>query len=168
VLGLGDMGSALARAFLANRHSVTVWNRSESKTAPLVHAGARQAKSVEDAAAASDVIVVCVIDYAVSNSLLDSPAVLQKLRGKTVVQLTSGTPNSRAKQRHGRDVTGYRTWMARSSAIRAASERNSVRSFTQASRKSLRLTNNFSEVLRVTVCSWASVLGARPHLTQVF
>jgi 3-hydroxyisobutyrate dehydrogenase-like beta-hydroxyacid dehydrogenase len=92
VLGLGDMGSALARAFLANRHSVTVWNRSESKTAPLVHAGARQAKSVEDAAAASDVIVVCVIDYAVSNSLLDSPAVLQKLRGKTVVQLTSGTP----------------------------------------------------------------------------
>jgi 3-hydroxyisobutyrate dehydrogenase-like beta-hydroxyacid dehydrogenase len=92
VIGLGDMGSALARAFLANRHIVTVWNRSEAKAAPLVQAGARQARSVADAAAASDVIVICVIDYMVSNSLLDSPAVLERLRGKTVVQLTSGTP----------------------------------------------------------------------------
>ena len=92
VIGLGDMGSALAKAFLANRHNVTVWNRSEAKAAPLVRAGARQARSVADAAAACDVIVVCVIDYAVSNSLLDSPEVLEKLRGKTVVQLTSGTP----------------------------------------------------------------------------
>jgi 3-hydroxyisobutyrate dehydrogenase-like beta-hydroxyacid dehydrogenase len=92
VLGLGHMGSALARAFLANRHTVTVWNRSAAKAEPLVHAGAQQAKSVQDAAAASDVIVVCVVDYAVSNSLLDSRAVLEKLRGKTVVQLTSGTP----------------------------------------------------------------------------
>jgi 3-hydroxyisobutyrate dehydrogenase-like beta-hydroxyacid dehydrogenase len=57
-----------------------------------VQDGARQARSVADAAAASDVIVVCVIDYTVSNSLLDSPAVLERLRGKTVVQLTSGTP----------------------------------------------------------------------------
>src|SRR5262245_3734420 len=86
------MGSALARAFLANRHTVTVWNRSETKAAPLVRAGARQARTVADAAAASDVVVVCVIDYAASKSLLDSPGVLEKLRGKTVVQLTSGTP----------------------------------------------------------------------------
>jgi len=92
VVGLGDMGSALARAFLANRHIVTVWNRSEAKAAPLVQAGARQARSVAEAAAASDVIVVCVIDYAATNSLLDSPAVLGNIRGKTVVQLTSGTP----------------------------------------------------------------------------
>ena len=92
VIGLGDMGSALARAFLANRHNVTVWNRSDAKAAPLVQAGARQARSVADAAAVSDVIVVCVIDYAASHSLLDSPDALEKLRGKTVVQLTSGTP----------------------------------------------------------------------------
>jgi 3-hydroxyisobutyrate dehydrogenase-like beta-hydroxyacid dehydrogenase len=57
-----------------------------------VQAGARQARSVADAAAVSDVIVVCVIDYAASNSLLDTPDALEKLRGKTVVQLTSGTP----------------------------------------------------------------------------
>ncbi|MBV8135995.1 MAG: NAD(P)-dependent oxidoreductase [Deltaproteobacteria bacterium] len=49
-------------------------------------------KSVEDAAAASEVIVVCVLDYAVSESLLTPAAVAEKLRGKTLVQLTSGTP----------------------------------------------------------------------------
>jgi 3-hydroxyisobutyrate dehydrogenase-like beta-hydroxyacid dehydrogenase len=92
VIGLGDMGSALARAFLANRHRVTVWNRTAAKATTLVKAGAQQAKSVEDAAAASDVIVVCVLDYAVSESLLTPPAVTEKLRGKTLVQLTSGTP----------------------------------------------------------------------------
>ncbi|MBV8135996.1 MAG: NAD(P)-binding domain-containing protein [Deltaproteobacteria bacterium] len=31
VIGLGDMGSALARAFLANRRRVTVWNRTAAK-----------------------------------------------------------------------------------------------------------------------------------------
>lgn len=48
LIGLGDMGSALARAFLANRHRVTVWNRTAAKATPLVQAGAQQAKSVED------------------------------------------------------------------------------------------------------------------------
>ena len=92
VIGLGDMGSALARAFLANRYRVTVWNRTAAKATPLVQAGAQQAKSVEAAVAAGDVIVVCVLDYAISESLLTPPAVAEKLRGKTLVQLTSGTP----------------------------------------------------------------------------
>jgi len=92
VIGLGDMGSALARAFLANRHRVAVWNRTAAKATSLVQAGAQQAKSVEDAVTAGGVVVVCVLDYAVSESLLASPAVAEKLRGKTLVQLTSGTP----------------------------------------------------------------------------
>jgi len=33
VLGLGNMGSALARAFLENGRAVTVWNRSPEKAA---------------------------------------------------------------------------------------------------------------------------------------
>ena len=77
VIGLGDMGSALARAFLANRHRVTVWNRTAAKATPLVQAGAQQAKSVEAAVAAGDVIVVCVLDYAISESLLTPPPALK-------------------------------------------------------------------------------------------
>ena len=40
VIGLGNMGSALAGALLANGHGVTVWNRTSSKCGPLVEAGA--------------------------------------------------------------------------------------------------------------------------------
>ena len=40
VIGLGDMGSALAEALLANGHRVTVWNRTASKCGPLAEAGA--------------------------------------------------------------------------------------------------------------------------------
>ena len=39
VLGLGYMGSALARAFLAKQHAVTVWNRTASRAQPLAEAG---------------------------------------------------------------------------------------------------------------------------------
>jgi 3-hydroxyisobutyrate dehydrogenase-like beta-hydroxyacid dehydrogenase len=35
VLGLGDMGSALAEAVLKHNYATTVWNRSAEKTKPL-------------------------------------------------------------------------------------------------------------------------------------
>ena len=38
VIGLGNMGSALAEALLAKDHSVTVWNRTASKCDPLTAA----------------------------------------------------------------------------------------------------------------------------------
>ena len=92
VIGLGLMGTALAKAFLANHHHVTVWNRTASKCAPLAQAGAQVAPSVTAAIEASPVVVVCVLDYATSNALLHTPDVTAKLRGKVVVQLTTGTP----------------------------------------------------------------------------
>ena len=36
VIGLGAMGSALARTLLRDGHRVTVWNRTSSKTESLV------------------------------------------------------------------------------------------------------------------------------------
>jgi 3-hydroxyisobutyrate dehydrogenase-like beta-hydroxyacid dehydrogenase len=92
VIGLGAMGTALAKAFLANGHRVTVWNRSAQKTTPLVEAGAVAAPSVAEAIDASPIIVICVIDYAASNSLLHGADISRRFRGKTVVQLTSAKP----------------------------------------------------------------------------
>jgi 3-hydroxyisobutyrate dehydrogenase-like beta-hydroxyacid dehydrogenase len=92
VIGLGLMGTALAKTLLANRHRVTVWNRTASKCTPLAQAGAQIAHSIEEAADASHVMVVCVLDYAVSDSLLRTPEISSRLKGKTVVQLTTGTP----------------------------------------------------------------------------
>jgi 3-hydroxyisobutyrate dehydrogenase-like beta-hydroxyacid dehydrogenase len=36
VIGLGAMGSALARTLLHNGHRVTVWNRTSAEADPLV------------------------------------------------------------------------------------------------------------------------------------
>ena len=92
VIGLGLMGSALARAFLTNHHQVTVWNRTASKCEPLAQAGAQVAPSVAAAVDASRVLVVCVLDYEASDALLHTPEVEAKLHDKVVVQFTTGTP----------------------------------------------------------------------------
>jgi 3-hydroxyisobutyrate dehydrogenase-like beta-hydroxyacid dehydrogenase len=39
VIGLGNMGSALARVIQENGRTVTVWNRSPEKAASLVEKG---------------------------------------------------------------------------------------------------------------------------------
>jgi 3-hydroxyisobutyrate dehydrogenase-like beta-hydroxyacid dehydrogenase len=92
VIGMGLMGSALAKAFLANNHPVTVWNRTASKCTPLEQAGAKVAKSVVDAAEASQVMVISLLNYEVTQSLLQTPEVIEKLKGKVIVQLSTGFP----------------------------------------------------------------------------
>lgn len=101
ILGAGLMGSALARAFIKSGHPVTVWNRNPDKTRPLAALGAVVAARVQDAIAASDITVVNVSDYAVSTSLLRDPEVVETLRGKLIVELSSGTP------RHAREAARW-------------------------------------------------------------
>ncbi|MGJ7908074.1 NAD(P)-dependent oxidoreductase [Actinopolyspora sp. H202] len=90
VLGLGMMGTALAGAFLNNGNRTIVWNRSADKTDALIAEGAVAAGEIRDAVEASPVIVICVSTYEVMNDLLASVA--DELRGRVVVNLTSGTP----------------------------------------------------------------------------
>ncbi|MBX5023896.1 NAD(P)-dependent oxidoreductase [Rhizobium lentis] len=90
VLGLGAMGQALAARLLQQGHSVTVWNRTAGKAASLVAKGARELSSAADAIASSDITVICVLDYAAANSVLDGAASV--LAGRAIVNLTNGTP----------------------------------------------------------------------------
>jgi len=92
VVGAGLMGSAIARALLAGGHSVTVWNRTVSRTEPLRDAGAELADSLADGIRASGVTVMCVASHAAATELLENPEVLEALRGQTLIQLTTGTP----------------------------------------------------------------------------
>ncbi|GIF16006.1 NAD(P)-dependent oxidoreductase [Actinoplanes teichomyceticus] len=93
VLGLGPMGRALAGALVGARLSTTVWNRTPGRAGDLAARGAVAAVSAEEAVAGSDLIVVCVVDYAAANSILRRDAVTAALRGRTVVNLTADTPN---------------------------------------------------------------------------
>ncbi|TDC52232.1 NAD(P)-dependent oxidoreductase [Jiangella ureilytica] len=90
VVGLGSMGSALARAFLAAGHPTTVWNRTPSKAAPLVTEGARQAGTIDDGVSASPLVVACLTGYDETRRVLE-PATAA-LAGRALVTLNSGTP----------------------------------------------------------------------------
>ncbi|MEV0322588.1 NAD(P)-binding domain-containing protein [Streptomyces sp. NPDC050658] len=90
VIGLGEMGAALAGALLDAGHHVTVWNRTAAKADALVARGAVRAGSVEEAVLASPLTLVCLLDYASSQTLLEPVAAA--LRGRTLVQLSNGTP----------------------------------------------------------------------------
>ena len=50
VIGLGAMGSRIARRFLDAGHELTVWNRDAAKAEPLVAAGASAAQTPAEAA----------------------------------------------------------------------------------------------------------------------
>ena len=88
VIGLGVMGTALARTLLKRGHQVTVWNRSAEKAAPLVEEGATLAASASDAVAASPATIVCIKSHLQTRELLASdPGVLT---GKTIIELSTG------------------------------------------------------------------------------
>ncbi|MCQ8768911.1 NAD(P)-dependent oxidoreductase [Streptomyces telluris] len=90
VLGLGSMGTALAGALLEAGHETTVWNRSAGKDEALVARGAARAATAAEAVAASPLVLACLSDYDAVHGLLGPLA--GGLRGRTLVNLTSGTP----------------------------------------------------------------------------
>jgi 3-hydroxyisobutyrate dehydrogenase-like beta-hydroxyacid dehydrogenase len=90
-LGLGEMGSALARAALAAGHASTVWNRNPDKATALVDNGARPAGTAADAVAASDLIVVCLFDHQSVHDVLDPLA--DRLAGRRLLNLTTTSPD---------------------------------------------------------------------------
>ncbi|MEV7551727.1 NAD(P)-binding domain-containing protein [Amycolatopsis sp. NPDC089917] len=88
VVGLGSMGAALARAFLAAGHPTTVWNRTASKADPLVALGARRAATADEAVRASPLTIACLTTYEDTRAAL-GPA---SLTGRALVTLNSGSP----------------------------------------------------------------------------
>ena len=91
-VGLGLMGSALARALLAAGHGVTVWNRSPGRANSLVALGAQEAQFFAEALAASPIVVICIDNYTSARALLEPEGKTGHLAGRTVVSLTTGTP----------------------------------------------------------------------------
>ncbi|MFF6983405.1 NAD(P)-dependent oxidoreductase [Streptomyces sp. NPDC008343] len=92
VLGLGPMGRALAGAFLAGGLRTTVWNRTPGRDAELLGRGATGALSAAEAVGASELVVVCVVNYDAADAVLRQDAVTGALTGRTVVNLTADTP----------------------------------------------------------------------------
>ncbi|WP_410656974.1 NAD(P)-dependent oxidoreductase [Amycolatopsis sp. lyj-112] len=90
VLGLGNLGRALAETFLRHGHPTTVWNRDAAKADALVAAGATVAPSAAEAIAAGDLVIVALLDSTVARQVLATAAAA--VAGRSLVNVTSGGP----------------------------------------------------------------------------
>ena len=88
VAGLGDMGTALAITLLDNGYSVTVWNRSADKAAPVTAAGAELAGTFAAAVEASPVIITCITSHDRTIQLVED--LQDSLQGRTLIELSTG------------------------------------------------------------------------------
>src|SRR5580698_3645995 len=72
-LGLGMMGSLMARRLLAAGHEVTVWNRHRAKAELLAAEGAKIAATPADAVHGKDAVVSMLFDDAAHEEVLLGP-----------------------------------------------------------------------------------------------
>ena len=79
VIGLGIMGSAMARNVVAAGFPTTVWNRSPQVAAPLVELGATAAEGAEEAVRQADVVITMLPDAAAVTSVMIDGSVLEAL-----------------------------------------------------------------------------------------
>ncbi|WP_459548697.1 NAD(P)-dependent oxidoreductase [Nocardia sp. X0981] len=95
VIGLGPMGQAMVRAFLAAGVEVTVWNRSAAKAEAMVREGAKRAPTVAEALDANEVIVLSLTHYAAMYDVLGRAT--DRLTGKVIANLSSDSPENARK-----------------------------------------------------------------------
>jgi 3-hydroxyisobutyrate dehydrogenase-like beta-hydroxyacid dehydrogenase len=101
VLGLGRMGSGIARTLLDAGHEVTVWNRTAEKADRLAERGARVASSVAEAVSASPTVIVSLTSYRAGREILQTAGVESVIAGRHLLQLSTGS----AKQ--ARDLASW-------------------------------------------------------------
>lgn len=84
-LGLGLMGSGMARRLLEANFPLTVYNRNPAKTAPLIAAGAKTGSSPRKVATGADVIISMVADDEAARSVwLDEHGALASVTPGTI------------------------------------------------------------------------------------
>ena len=94
VLGVGALGTVVARALAAAGHPTTAWNRTPARLAALVdgYPAVWPATTVADAVVDASVVLLVVADADAAHAVLDAAG--DALGGRTVVTLTSTTPEA--------------------------------------------------------------------------
>jgi 2-hydroxy-3-oxopropionate reductase len=94
-IGLGIMGSGMARNLVDKGFEVVVWNRTASRMDPLAAAGAARGASPEDVASRCDIVMVCVSDSPdVREVVMGERGLLEGLReGALVVDHSTISPS---------------------------------------------------------------------------
>lgn len=79
-IGLGTMGTPMARNLIQGGYQVRVWNRSQDRTSPLVALGAVAAPTPAELADGVDVLISMLADDAAVLAVMGSANVLEKLK----------------------------------------------------------------------------------------
>lgn len=99
-LGTGRMGSAMAGRLIDVGNEVLVWNRTPSKTEPLVDAGAKAVASISDLTAASIVFVMVSTDNDLEEVLAGPGGLLsQDRRPQVIVDCSTVSAETSARVR---------------------------------------------------------------------
>ena len=91
VIGLGDMGSGIARTYIEAGCRVAVWNRSRDKVDALVSLGAIGSDDPAEALGQSRHVVVCLASYSIWMKIIEEGNLQDHLSGRCIIQLTGGT-----------------------------------------------------------------------------
>ena len=96
VVGLGAMGSRVARRLLEAGHELVVWNRTAERAAPLVEAGAVAAATPAEAAARAEAVLTMVADPAALRDVTEGgEGVAAGVReGATVIEMSTVGPDA--------------------------------------------------------------------------
>jgi 3-hydroxyisobutyrate dehydrogenase/2-hydroxy-3-oxopropionate reductase len=94
VIGLGAMGSRIARRLLDAGHAVTVWNRTRAKADPLAARGARAAASPAEASSQAEIVITMVADPVALQAVTDGPeGILAGISGRaTLIEMSTVGP----------------------------------------------------------------------------
>jgi 3-hydroxyisobutyrate dehydrogenase-like beta-hydroxyacid dehydrogenase len=94
VVGLGAMGSRIARRLVEAGNDLVVWNRDVSKTVPLTQAGAAAAENPAEAARRAEVVITMVSDPTALREVTGGPdgVVAGAEDGTTIVQMSTVGP----------------------------------------------------------------------------
>jgi len=108
-LGLGLMGSPMATRLLDAGHDVTVWNRTSSKTAPLIDHGAAAASSPAGAVTGADAVITMLATPQALQQVLfaDNGVVAALTPGQWLIEMSTVGPEAirSVARRLPRDVT---------------------------------------------------------------
>ncbi len=93
-IGLGIMGSAMSMRLLRAGHRLTVYNRTASRTEPLVAAGARRAATPRECAEGNEIVISIVTDSPDVKEVLLGPegAALGAPKGAVFVDMSTISP----------------------------------------------------------------------------
>jgi len=95
-VGLGAMGELIVQRLMDAGHTVTGWNRSADKAAPLIAAGMRWADSPRAVAAASEIVFSIVTDAAAVRAVaLGTDGVISGLaKGRVFIDMSTIAPDA--------------------------------------------------------------------------